>query len=242
MIRLSQTPNAQKPVLLCIAGNLCDPAVVFERIVPTRDFQKIYVHYLDGEGPWDVETLGQELAQLLGQFTSVPVVLAGYSAGGVLCISAASKKPERVSGLVLSNTGPCSKGHGSPQFAQELKEHFDDETYIRHFLSSCFYHPISKETEDRLWDYTRTIPSKAGYEVSLSLRQMDYSESLKIYKGPAAVIHGQLDNRRKMDSVERICESLPQAQVTLLQTGHTPMWEDAAGYEKALETFLRRID
>ena len=71
---------------------------------------------------------------------------------------------------------------------------------------------------------------------------MDYRESLKAYKGPAAVIHGQLDTRRKMDSVEMICDSLPQAQVTLLQTGHTPMWEDAAGYEKALETLLKRIN
>lgn len=188
-----------------------------------------------------METLGQELAQLLERFTSAPVVLAGYSAGGVVCISAASKNPKRISGLVLSNTGPCSKGHGSPQFAQELKEHFDDEAYIRRFLSSCFYHPIPKEIEDRLWNYTRTIPPKAGYEVSLSLRQMDYRESLKAYKGPTAVIHGQLDTRRKMDSVEMICECLPQAQVTLLQTGHTPMWEDAAGYQKALNLLLEKI-
>ncbi|HJB07360.1 MAG TPA: alpha/beta hydrolase [Candidatus Enterocloster faecavium] len=242
MIRLSHTPDFQKPALLCVAGNLCDPSVAFERITPPGDFQKLYVHYFDSPGPWDMETLGQELAHLLQQFTSAPVVLAGYSAGGVLCISAASKNPERISGLVLSNTGPCSKGHGSPQFAQELKEHFDDENYIRRFLSSCFYQPIPKEVEDRLWNYTRTIPPEAGYEVSLSLRQMDYRESLKAYKGPAAVIHGQLDTRRKMDSVEMICDSLPQAQVTLLQTGHTPMWEDAAGYEKALETLLKRIN
>ena len=95
--------------------------------------------------------------------------------------------------------------------------------------------------EDRLWEYTRTIPSEAGYEVSLSLRQQDYRESLKAYKGPAAIIHGQLDTRRKLDSVEMICESLPQAQVTLLQTGHTPMWEDVNGYNKALNALFKDI-
>ena len=241
MIRLSHTLNSQKPALLCVAGNLCDPSVAFEHIIPPKNYQKLYVHYFDGPGPWDMETLGQELARLLEHFSSVPVVLAGYSAGGVLCISATSKVPERISGLVLSNTGPCSKGHGNPQFAQELKEHFNDETYIRHFLSSCFYHPIPKEVEDRLWEYTRTIPSEAGYEVSLSLRQQDYRESLKAYKGPAAIIHGQLDTRRKLDSVEMICESLPQAQVTLLQTGHTPMWEDVNGYNKALNALFKDI-
>ena len=241
MIRLSQIPDPQKPVLLCIAGNLCDPEVAFERIAPPGDFQKVNVHYLEGDGPWDVESLGCELAELLLKLSPAPVVLAGYSAGGVLCISAAAKAPERIAGLVLSNTGPCSKGHGAPLFAQELKEHFYDEDYIRHFLSSCFYNPISKETEDRLWNYTRTVSPQAAYEVSMSLRQEDYREGLKRYCGPAAVIHGQLDTRRKMDSVEMICECLPQAQVTLLQTGHTPMWEDAAGYQDALNLLLEKV-
>ena len=239
MIRLSQVPDPNKPVLLCIAGNLCDPSVAFERIVPAEGFQKIDLHYLNGSGPWDVDSLGEELAGMLKTMTSKPVVLAGYSAGGVLCIAAASKAPKLISGLVLSNTGPCTIGHGNPRFAQELKESFHDEAYMRCFLSSCFYKPIPKEVEDRLWNYTRTTDPLAGYELSSSLRQNDYRESLKAYHGPVAVIHGQLDTRRKMDSVAMICESLPQAKVTLLQMGHTPMWEDSAGYQKALNELLR---
>lgn len=184
MIRLSQVPDPNNPVLLCIAGNLCDPSVAFERIAPAEGFQKIDLHYLNG-------------------------------------------------------SGPCTIGHGNPRFAQELKESFHDEAYMRGFLSSCFYKPIPKEVEDRLWNYTRTTDPLAGYELSSSLRQNDYRESLKAYHGPVAVIHGQLDTRRKMDSVTMICESLPQAKVTLLQTGHTPMWEDAAGYQTALNELLR---
>lgn len=239
MIQLSHVPDPNRPVLLCIAGNLCDPSVAFERIVPAEGFQKIDLYYLNSSGPWDVDSLGQELAELLKTLTTKPIVLAGYSAGGVLCMAAASKAPDLVSGLVLSNTGPCTIGHGNPQFAQELKVSFNDETYMRRFLSSCFYQPIPKEVEDRLWKYTRTVPPLAGYELSSSLRQNDYRESLKAYHGPAAVIHGQLDTRRKMDSVQMICESLPQAKVTLLQTGHTPMWEDSYGYQKALKELLQ---
>lgn len=241
MIRLSAIPAPGKPVLLCVAGNLCDPSVAFERIAPPEGFEKIYVHYLENPGPWDMETLGKELADLLASLSPSPVILAGYSAGGVMCISAVSKAPELAAGLVLSNTGPCSIGHGSPHFAQELKEKFDDEPYIRSFLASCFYHPIPDQTLDRLWNYTRTVAPEAGYEVSLSLRQNDYRESLKAYQGPAAVIHGQLDTRRKMDSVKMICDSLPQARVTLLQTGHTPMWEDFRGYQRALDQLAAQV-
>lgn len=227
----------KKPILLCLAGNLCSPSV-FDRIQVPNTMQKLYLDYLEQPGPWDMDSMGWEVVRLIDGFAGLPVILAGYSAGGVLALSTVSKAPDRVAGLVLSNTGPCSIGHGNPGFVQELRENFDDESYMRNFLSSCFYHPISKEMEDELWAYTRTVSREAGCIVSQSLREVDYREPLKQYRNPAAIIHGQLDTRRKMDSVEMIKSSLPQVEITLLQTGHTPMWEDAQGYQKALDRLI----
>ena len=239
MILLSEKTNWDKPVLLCLAGNLCSPEV-YGRIQLPEGIDKIYVDYLGGEGPWDMDNMGYELADLILSRAQVPVILAGYSAGGVLAISVACKIPERIAGMVLSNTGPCSLGHGNPGFAAELKARFDDESYIREFLRSCFFNPISMDMEDRLWDYTRKVTKEAAYEVSKSLRETDYRELLKNYKNQAAIIHGRLDTRRGMDSVAMLQECIPQADTVLLDTGHTPMYEDPAGYQEGLNTLIKK--
>lgn len=240
MITLSGEIETNKPVLLCLAGNLCSPSV-FDRIQVPDSIQKIYVDYLDGDGPWDMDSLGQRLADMILGWEKTPVILAGYSAGGVLAISVACKIPERIAGLVLSNTGPCSIGHGNPGFAAELKERFEDETYIRSFLSSCFYKPVSKDMEDSLWLYTRGVSRDAAYEVSKSLREVDYRGQLKAYKNPALIIHGRFDTRRGMGSVAMIQDCLPQSETVFLDTGHTPMYEDPEGYQKALLDGLSKM-
>ncbi len=137
------------PAVLCIAGNLCSPEV-FDRITVPEGVQKLYLDYLQSPGPWDMDSLGQQLLDTVRELELGPVVLAGYSAGGVLAISAACKGPDQIAGLLLSNTGPCSLGHGNPGFADELREHFDDEGYIRGFLASCFYRSADAELMDRL--------------------------------------------------------------------------------------------
>lgn len=238
MLKLIGTVKEGQPVLVCVAGNLCSPEV-FDQITLPENMARLYVDYLGNEGPWDMDSLGWQLIDQLKERCSGPIVLAGYSAGGVIAISAASKAPELFAGLVLSNTGPCSIGHGKPGFADELKANFDNEEYIRTFLASCFYEKPSPELLEKMWKYTRTADPVAAYIVSKSLREVDYRESLKAYKNPALIIHGALDTRRKMDSVAMIQQSLPQAETVLLQTGHTPMAEDVKGYEEALNRFLK---
>lgn len=240
MITLSEKIRGDKAVLLCLAGNLCSPEV-FDRVQAPDAVQKVYVDYLGGAGPWDMEHMGRELSELILSWERVPVILAGYSAGGVLAISVACKIPGRIAGLALSNTGPCSLGHGSPGFAAELKARFEDEAYIREFLNSCFYGPLPREMEDKLWVYTRGISKEAAYQVSKSLREVDYRELLKVYKNPAVIIHGRLDTRRGMDSVDMMKESLPQSKTVLLETGHTPMYEDPAGYGSALMGLVEAV-
>ncbi len=240
MLKIYGEPKPEMPAVLCIAGNLCSPGV-FDRITVQEGVQKLYLDYLQSAGPWDMDSLGRRLLNTVRELKLGPVVLAGYSAGGVLAISAACKGPDLIAGLLLSNTGPCSLGHGSPGFADELREHFDDESYIRKFLASCFYGDADTELVDKLWDYTRTVEREAAYEVSKSLREVDYRQNLKSFKNPVTIVHGLLDTRRGMDSVAMMQESLKQAEVKCLLTGHTPMAEDPVGYQEALDCLLGRV-
>lgn len=238
-MKFLQSIDQNKPLLLCLAGNLCSPKL-FDKIKVPEFMQKVYLDYLVGPGPWDMNSLGYNLIDMVKHLEGLPIILASYSAGGVLAISAVAKEPELFAGLVLSNTGPCSIGHGNQSFVQELEDNFDNEQYMRKFLSSCFYRPIDGEMEDELLAYARTISKEAGCEVSSSLRQVDYRENLKNYKNPVAIIHGQFDTRRKLNSVTMLKTSLPQAEITFLKTGHTPMWEDPVGYQEALNKLIKK--
>lgn len=237
---MTNTTQPREPALVCLAGNMCSPQV-FDRVHIPDGIGRVYIDYLTSEGPWDIDHLGQQVIDTIKELRIGPVFLAGYSAGGVVAIAAAAQNPDIISGLILSNTGPCSIGHGSPGFADELKANYNNETYIRSFLASCFYHKPSEEIMDIMWQYTRTVNPDAAYIVSKTLREVDYRQTLKNYKNPALIIHGILDTRRKMDSVEMIQSSLPQARTVMLQTGHTPMLEDPDGYEGALNSFIEQI-
>ena len=239
MLKITGKINQDNAALICIAGNLCSPQV-FDQIQAPEGMQKLYLDYLQSPGPWDMDFLGAELVNTIQNMSFPKTFLAGYSAGGVLAISAACKAPDLFAGLLLSNTGPCSIGHGNPGFAQELKDRFEDEEYIRTFLRSCFYHPITPEMENQLFAYTRTVSPQAAFEVSDSLRRVDYRNALSRYKNPVMIAHGRLDTRRKLDSVAMLQECLPQAEIMLLETGHTPMMEDPAGYQDALNRLVRR--
>ena len=228
-------------VMLCLAGNLCDPEVTYEKVEIKGPFQKIYLDYLDESALNGVDAAAEETVALIRSYPDVTFVLNGYSAGGVIALGAASKDPEAIAGLVLSNTGPCSIGHGNPNFANELKENFDNEEYVRSFLSSCFASAIPAETEDRLWKFTRSKTAEAGYMISKTLREVDYRQALNQYRNPIIIIHGVKDTRRKMNSVEMMQECMPQSEVELLETGHTSMYEDPEGYNTALNHFLNRL-
>lgn len=240
VVKFLNTIDKTKKLVVCLAGNLCSPEV-FSKINMPPQWEKVYVDYLEGNGPWDIEHMADELISKLRESTNQPVVVAAYSAGGVLALGMAAKAPDLVKGLVVSNTGPCSIGHGNPNFVQELRANAANEEYMRKFLSSCFYGPIDKPFEDKLWSYAREVNVEAACQVSETLRQVDYRTKLQHYKNPVAIIHGKLDTRRKLNSVDMLQECMPQSVVTLLATGHTPMWEDSSGYQKALNNLLEKI-
>lgn len=228
-------------IFLCLSGNSCAPQVVYEKIQAPEHMKKVYLDYLGSDGPWDIENLAERVARQLEDSCLGKIILAGYSAGGVLAQAIAVRIPDKISGLMLSNTGPCTIGQGAPHFAEELQENYNNETYMRKFISSCFYRPIDRETEDRMWEYTRTVKAEAAIQVSASIRELDLREKLKKYHNPVTIVHGKMDQRRKLNAVEMLKDSLPQAKVILVDTGHTPVLEAWSEYQDALNQMAEQV-
>jgi pimeloyl-ACP methyl ester carboxylesterase len=105
-------------------------AIHFHGVLPhlLRDSQRVIAPDLPGHGGSDVphggltpESLESGLFSALDQLTEVPSVLAGNSMGGFAAIRYASRRPERVRGLVLISPGGAP---GPAEHLTSVKQHF----------------------------------------------------------------------------------------------------------------------
>ena len=240
MLKLIGQLQKNKPTVLLFSGSLVSPTV-YSQIECPEDFQMAAVDYCRSEGPWDVDALGQRTIALVQALALGPTVLAGYSAGGVVAMSAASQAPQVFAGLLLSNTGPCGKGHGNPHFPQELMERWGDPDFFEGFINVCFHRPVPPILKDELMAYISTVDKQAGFSISSSLRQVDYREALKSFHAPVTLAHGQDDTRRTIEHVQMMKDCMPQSDICLLPGGHTIMVENKEGWQQALNGLLQKV-
>lgn len=227
--------------IYCLAGNLCAPDV-FAKIQFPQCFQKRHFDYLYRCSSGNVDQIADELIKQVRMDNCGKVFLLGYSAGGVIALAAASKAPELFHGLILSNTGVCSSGNSKSHFPQELRQHGRDPEFMENFLASCFMNGrLPMEIRDKMLQYALQAPLDKAIEVSASLRQVDYSESIKKYKAPVLILWGEKDRRRTLTSLLQLEECLPQAEVHKLDSGHTPMWDASNEYQKYCAEFLNSL-
>ena len=93
----------------------------------------------------------------------------------------------------------------------------------------------------RLQDYAESLDQRSGYEVSSSLRQVDYREGLKAVRCPVVIAHGKDDKTRTLAHVEMMTSSMPHAEVFLLEGGHTIMVENKPGWQRALDHLMEKV-
>ena len=240
MLKLIGSLEPGRPTVLFLAGSITSPCV-FDQVESDGVFQFAAVDYCRSEGPWDVDTLGGRVLSLMEEKQLGPTILAGYSAGGVIAMSAACQGPDRIAGMLLSNTGPCSKGHGDPSFPQKLLDNWDNPAFLDSFLARCFSRPIPPLLRQRLLDYIGTLDPQSGYQVSTSLRQVDYREGLRQVRFPVVIAHGKDDKTRTLAHVEMMTTSMPHAEVFLLDGGHTIMVENKPQWQEALNHLMKKV-
>src|SRR6202795_3971617 len=109
---LSHGPR-NRPTLIFLPGALIPPNAIapVTRIVKLR---AIGVGWLEGAGPHDLHSVAERVAMLIRELG--PTVLIGHSVGTPIAALAAAidlrSTKRNVVGLVLSNSGANTKGHG----------------------------------------------------------------------------------------------------------------------------------
>ena len=226
-----------KPTILCIAGSMIDPCVYDQMEIP-EGFCAGKVDFYHSPGPYDAMSIAAAILEYDDEHQLGPLVLVGYSAGGVIAMAAACQAPDKVKGLLLSNTGPCTVGHGDVNLPQRILEQWNDQEFRNSFIDRCFSRPVPPFLRLRLEEYINTIQCQAAHDLSKSLRQLDLREPLRRVDCPVVIAHGIDDKTRTLAHAQMIMDSIPHANLRPIPGGHTIMVENKAGWQAALDELL----
>jgi pimeloyl-[acyl-carrier protein] methyl ester esterase len=219
------------------------------------------VHSVDlpghGQSPW-VGDQGSGIEgwvdALSAQFPE-PIVVCGWSLGGIIAQRWAVREPNKVRSLILVNTTPCFAARadwdfGMPQdilaqFAAELET--NHAATLRRFLA---LQVRGSEGERELHAmlraklFSRGEPSlealRGGLEI---LRDADLRATLPQIQQPTLVIAGERDKLTPAEASHYLAQSLPNARAVVIGgAAHAPFLSHPGKFMVAVEDFLKAKD
>jgi pimeloyl-ACP methyl ester carboxylesterase len=208
--------------MLAVPGTLCSPAVFDALSARLAGRVRLdAVDWMTAPGPWTVQAVAERLARRL----EAPSVVLGHSTGGAIALQLAVCRPDLVAGLVLVGTGAHMRGHGDVDAIIGRVDRDWGPELRGAVLQRSFATPVADELGDALRDYAARIPREAVLEVLRSQRDIDLSGDLARLRMPAVVVHGTQDPTRTVDQARELAEALPDADLRVVEAGHTPMHE-----------------
>jgi pimeloyl-ACP methyl ester carboxylesterase len=238
-LQLTRQPVAGRKALLCVPGTYCSPEV-FELLDETAfpDIQILPISWMTSPGPWDLSSLGQRVAALARELELGPVLIAGHSSGGPIALVATLTEPTLFSGSLLADTGASTQGHGDIIALTKMIEAGVGPEFFQLLLRRSFYHQPNSALMQRLLDYASAAPREAALQALTSQAALDLSAELHSITIPTVIIHGRHDQARPIAHAELLAANIPQAELCLVESGHTPMVEVPSAYQEALQRLI----
>ena len=198
------------------------------------------------EGAYTIEELAKDALSVVTAAGYERAVLVGVSVGGMVALRAALDHPERVAGLVLSNT---SAKFGDEDVwraridtvAEQGVAALQDGTLLRWFPEEF------RHANDALIDgmgnmFSRT--SATGYSgVCAALGAEDLRSRLKELRVPVLVVGGSHDLSTPPPVVTELARALPNARLEIIDdAGHLPMVDAPARFAELLSGYLNELE
>lgn len=237
VINLIGTISDDEPTLVLIPGGMTTPRV-FNDLIQTQRVNSCVVDFSTSEGPWDVTSIAQRLANMIKARPNAKVILLGYSLGGVIAMLTYPLCKDQIKALVLSNTGLNTKGHGDPKVPQKILDNWGDDEYHQAFIDRCFSQPLSEEMNNELLDYIHSIDIQAAYQPSYSIRQIDVTEVAQGISCPTLIVHGLRDKARTIEHARELKETIRDSLLFFVDGGHTVFYETINEYSYLLKKFI----
>ena len=229
-----------KPLIL-IPGMMCD-ARLFKPQMSVIHGETIIISSITSH-----DTMF-DLARQVLQNAPPEFILGGLSMGGIVAMEVLRQAPERISGLILMDTNPLAEIkevqlRRQPQIekaqAGNLIDVMRDEMIPNYFSGS----QNNQELFDLCLDMALSLGPEVFIKQSISLRDRpDQTETLKKYKGPTLIMHGEYDKLCPSSRHELMYQLMPQAHYEVIKNaGHLPTVERPEDTNNVLKEWLRTM-
>jgi 3-oxoadipate enol-lactonase len=217
-----------RPTLVCIPGAMCSPRV-FAACATSSGLRAVALHWLETDGPHDLDSIAARVAESVSRMPRA--ILVGHSLGTPLAVLAAlrirANGASRVDGLILSNSGANTRGHGD---ADALVERIRTEwahPFWDAFVARCFHRLPQGDLLDAVHAYPSRVNKEAVIEAIRSQQATDLLPVLgALADTPTAVVHGRHDVARTIEHARALSDAIPGSTLHVLDTGHTSCAED----------------
>lgn len=185
---------------------------------------------------------------LLQALPDAPVLLVGWSLGGMLGLRLAKRHPERLAGLVLLASTPCFRsrpgwGHGCED---AVFERFGEalESDAPRLLDRFFALMLQGDaiTRRQFVEIARTSVDKrhpvsaAGLRSGLKLLDtLDLRDDLGAIDVPTLIVHGENDAVTPVGAARFMAQAMAHADLRIMPSGHAPHLCRATELNKLLE-------
>lgn len=192
---------------------------------------------------YGIPDLAEDVIAAMDDAGLATAILVGCSIGGLIAQHVALMAPERVTGLVLSNTASTlGAAEGWRTRIEAIRENgmaaMAEGILPRWFGPTMLAHPTAP-----LWRTLLARTDQDGYIATCAaIAGTDITERLGEITQPALVLGGKHDLATQPEVVEALARALPRADLVMFDTtGHLPAIEGPEGFTEALTKFVERI-
>lgn len=202
-------------------------------------------HGLSDTGPagYGIPELANDVLAAMDHAGFDHAILVGCSIGGLIAQHIALMAPERVIGLVLSNTAPMlGAAEGWLSRIDAVKQ--NGMAAMAEGILPRWFGPDFLETpEAALWRSMLGRTDQLGYIATCgAIAGTDITARLPEITAPALVFAGRHDLATPPTVVEALAAALPHAELIMFETtGHLPAIELPVVFAQELINFVKRI-
>lgn len=194
-----------------------------------------------------METLAQQVKELLEALRVDQCVLVGHSLGGYVSLAFAEAYPEKVRGLCLFHSTALADSEEKKKSRNQVMEFVANNgvfAYVDNLVELLFYAKRKKELQAKI-DFIKNIgyttPDRTVIEVTRAMRdRKDRTQVLKNSTYPVLFIIGKEDSLVPFESYKEQMHYPANAIINIFhETGHMGMLERERESRLIMQYFLR---
>ena len=237
-----------EPALVFVHCWSCDRNLWENQVAEFSKKHRVVTIDLPGHGKsgqdrknWSIESYGEDVKTVVTKLDLKRVVLIGSSMGGPVSLEAARRMPDRVVGLVPVDTLQNVESKVPPEQLEAVFKQLqaDYKTAVTGFLNQFFFGPKTPAAvKARVIAETTARPPELALTILKAIFSYDSAPALREVKVPIRAINAD----RVPTDLQVNRKYAPQFNAVVIEgSGHYPMLEDPATFNRHLAEFLQGL-